>query len=101
MTTQFSCALDGTKCQPMIIYKASSAMFPEDGKLPRTGTVARELRDREMDGVKYPAGVILACNPKAYAKEEELNRTFQEQLKELPLPLIVNCDDYTEFTHDI
>ncbi len=41
----------------------------------------------------YPEEVILDCNPTAYSKEEQLIRTLQEQLKDLPRPLIVNCDD--------
>jgi hypothetical protein len=46
------------------------------------------------NGVSYPDGVILDCNPTAYAKEEQLLRTVREQVKDLPRPLIVNCDDY-------
>jgi hypothetical protein len=63
-------------------------MFPADGNMPRAGTVARELRDRIYNGVSYPEGDILDCNPTAYAKEEQLIRTLREQLKDLPKPLM-------------
>ena len=91
MTTQFCAALDGTKCPPLLIFKG--ALAPESG-MPRNGTIAKELIDREQHGAKYPAEAILSCNPKAYAYEAELVLTLTEQMKALPRPLIVNCDDY-------
>ena len=41
---QFGSTLNGNKCPPMIIFKAQSAMFPLDGKMPRVNTIAAELR---------------------------------------------------------
>ncbi len=56
--------------------------------------IAKELLDRQQNGVKYPTSAILACNPKAYTYELKLVRTLSEQMKDFPRPLIVNCDDY-------
>ena len=95
VTTQFCSTLNGNKCPPMIIFKAESNMFPPDGKMPRANTIAFELRSRMFsDGTPYPKGLILDCNPTAYALHDQLVRTVNEQMTNIPLPSIANCDDY-------
>ena len=83
--------MDGTKCPPMLIFKGAAAADEVD---PRHGAVARKLLDLQFNGVKYPDEVVLACNLKVHAYEHELVLTLIEQMKQLPKPPIVNCDDY-------
>lgn len=85
VTTQFCSTLTGSKCLPMIIFKAQSAMFPLDGKMPRVNTIAAELQtNRFLNGTSYPEGMILDCNPTAYALQEQLMRTVNEQMLNIP-----------------
>ncbi len=94
VTTQFCCGFDGRKFPPLIVFKASSKMFPDDGQLPRQGTVARQLMERKSDGISFPDGMALSCNPKAYVYKEELKRTAVEGMIGKPLPMILKLDDY-------
>jgi hypothetical protein len=90
VTFQPTCFGDGSKRPGVLIFKAARA--PPDGKMPRNGTVAREIMAQGANG--YPPDVYLACNPEAYVYGQELRMWRIKAWRRADTRRVVLLDDY-------